>query len=248
MKTLVIARRELAGYFFSPVAYVIGAVFLLGCGVVMFWGLELLDVPVFQPVLQSGSPATLGPLLECMALLMVIAAPLLTMRLVSDEFRSGTIEILMTAPVTDATVILGKFLGVMGFYLAMLASTLMFVLLILPFGTPDVGVALAGYLGMILLGAAFLAVGLFCSTLTSYQIVSAIVGIVILAAVGMLAQFVATATGPPWNLLAARLNAMTYFRTFARGSLDVRAGVYFLSITAVFLFLSVKTLERRRWR
>ncbi|MDP7162812.1 MAG: ABC transporter permease, partial [Phycisphaerae bacterium] len=99
-KTLILARRELAGYFFSPMAYVIGALFLLASGM---W--------FFHAIFRSGHEASLRPLFEAMAYIMVFATPLLTMRLVSEEFRSGTIETLMTAPVTETQVILGKFLG-----------------------------------------------------------------------------------------------------------------------------------------
>ena len=247
-KTLVMARRELAGYFFSPVAYVIGAAFLAGSAFVFFFGLDLFGIPLFSAVLKRGSEATLRPLFEVMAYIMVFAAPLLTMRLMSDEFRSGTIETLMTAPITDAEVVLGKFLGVMGFYVVLLATTVVLLVLMAGFGRADPGVAVMGYLGMLLLGAAFLSVGLLASTLTSYQIVAAIAGIAILAVFGVLMQLVVTHTGPPWNALAVKLNAMTYFKDFSRGMFDTRGLVFFISATALFLFLSVKILESRRWR
>ena len=247
-KTLVVARKELAGYFISPVAYVIGAVFLAGTAFVFFFGLDLLDVPIFPAVLRAGNTASLRPLFEAMAYIMIFAGPILTMRLMSDEFHSGTIETLMTAPVTDTQVVLGKFFGVMGFYTALLATTVVFLLVMAGYGRPDAGVAVMGYLGMLLLGAAFLAVGLFASTLTDYQIVAAIVGMVILSVFGVLMQFLVTHTGAPWNAAAARLNVMSYFKDFARGVFDTRGLVFFLTATALFLFLSIKTLESRRWR
>ena len=110
-KALVLARRELAGCFFSPLAYVVGALFLLASGL---WFFHRIFVP--------GNEASLRPLFEAMATIMVFAAPLLTMRLLSEEYRSGTIETLMTSPVSDAAVVLGKFLGVMAFYLILLAA------------------------------------------------------------------------------------------------------------------------------
>jgi len=247
-KTLVVARRELAGYFFSPVAYVIGAAFLAGSAFVFFFGLDLFGIPVFSAVLKRGSEATLRPLFEAMAYIMVFAAPLLTMRLMADEFHSGTIETLMTAPVTDTEVILGKFLGVLGFYAALLATTLLFLVLMSPFGKADAGVAVTGYLGMLLLGAAFLAVGLLASTVTDYQIVAAIIGAAILTVFSVLMQLLVTHTAAPLNALAAKLNVMTYFRDFSRGMLDIRGLAFFISATVLFLFLSVKILESRRWR
>lgn len=236
-KIIVLARRELAGYFFSPMAYVIGALFLLTSGL---W--------FFHKIFIPGGEASLRPLFESMAYIMIFAVPLLTMRLISDEVRSGTIETLMTAPVTDTEVILGKFLGVMGFYVALLAGTVVFLVLMIVYGQPDPGVALVGYLGMLLLGAAFVAVGVFTSTLTRYQMVAAIVAVAILALFGLLMQVLVAHGAPPLNRLAARLNVMTYFRDFSRGVLDTRGLVFFITVTALFLFLSVKSLESRRWR
>ena len=236
-KSLVLARRELASCFFSPMAYVVDAMFLLAAGLWFFY-------KVFLP----GSEASIRPLLEAMAYIMVFAAPLLTMRLLSEEYRSGTIETLMTSPVSDAAVVWGKFLGVMALYLMLLALTLVYLALLVIFGQCDLGVAAMGYLGMVLLGAAFISVGLFASALTPHQVVSAIVAAAILAAVAILTQLAVVYGGEPWNYLAAKVNAMTYFKDFSRGVFDSRGAVFFLSFTAFFLFLSVKTLERRRWR
>ena len=134
-KAFILARREMAGYFFSPMAYVIGALFLLSSGL---WFFHRIFVP--------GHEASLRPLFDAMGYIMIFAVPLLTMRSVSEEFRSGTIETLMTAPVTDAEVIGGKFLGVMSFYLALLACTGVFMVLMGLYGQPDPGVALTGYI------------------------------------------------------------------------------------------------------
>jgi ABC-2 type transport system permease protein len=236
LKTLTLARRELLAYFVSPIAYIIGAGFLL------------LSAGWFFVNIRIGGEASLRPLFDGMALLMVLAVPLLTMGLLSREFDRGTIETLLTSPVTDAQVILGKFVGVMVFYLALLASTVVFLGLMAAYGQPDPGVAFMGYLGMVLLGAAYVSVGIFASTLTRHQIVSAIVAIAILAFFVVLMGFVVRLGLRPWADLAARLNAMTYFKDFSRGVFDSRGLVYFLSATALFLFLSVKTLESRRWR
>lgn len=236
-KVLTLARRELGAYFLSPMAYIIGAMFVLATGLFFFYR-------VFTP----GNEASLRPLFEMMAYAMIAAGPMLTMRLMSEEYRSGTIETLMTAPLRDSEVILGKFLGVMGFYLALLACTVVFMALMVIYGQPDAGVAIVGYAGMILLGAAYLAVGLLASTMTRYQVIGALVGIVVLAFFGALMPLVVAYGGEPWNYVAQKLNAMTYFTDFARGVLDTRGVVFFLGATAMALFLSVKILESRRWR
>ncbi len=236
-KAFVLARREMAGYFFSPMAYVIGALFLLASGLWFFY-------EIFVP----GNEASLRPMFDSMAYIMVFAVPLLTMRLVSEEYHSGTIETLLTAPITDAEVICGKFLGVMSFYLVLLASTVVFLLLMLRYGQPDPGVAISGYVGMILLGAAFAAVGVFASTLTRHQLLAAIVAVAILAFFTILMQPLVAYAPEPLNYIAAKMNAMTYFKDFSRGVFDSRGLVYFISATVGTLFLAVKTLESRRWR
>ena len=236
-KSLVLARRELGGYFFSPMAYVIGAMFLLASAVWFFYS-------IFKP----GQEASLRSMFEAMAYLMVFTSPLLTMRLVSEEVRSGTIEKLMTSPISDAEIIVGKFLGVMGFYAVLLATTAVFLVLIAAYGQPDSGVAAMGYLGMLLLGATFVSVGIFTSTLTRYQILAALSGIAILALFTLLMQPIVAYGPEPFSSLAARMNAMTYFKDFAKGMFDTRGLVFFLSAAAAFLFLSVKSLESRRWR
>jgi len=188
------------------------------------------------------------PLFESMAYLMVVALPLLTMRLISEEYRSGTIELMMTAPVTDAQVVMGKFIGVVGFFLAVLATTLVPLMLMVVFGRPDAGLVIMGYVGLILLGSAFLAVGLFASATTEYQLVAAIVAGAILSALVFLPGAVVAYGHGPWSRLAARVNLMTYFKDFARGIFDTRGVILLGTVTALFLFLSVKTLESKRWR
>ena len=236
-KTLVLARRELAGYFISPMGYIIGAVFLLASGL---W--------FFHKIFIPGNEASLRPLFEAMAYMMVFAVPLLTMRVISEEYRSGTIETLMTAPITDTEVIVGKYLGIMAYYISLLGGTAVFLVLMYIFGQPDPGVAIMGYAGMILLGSAFVAVGIFTSTLTQHQLLAAVLGSSILAVFVIVMQVLVTHASEPFNYLAARLNAMTYFRDFARGTFDSRGLVFFVTITALFLFLSVKKLESKRWR
>jgi len=236
-KMFVVARRELDAYFLSPIAYVVGAVFLFASGLWFFYD-------IFVP----GNEASLRPLFDAMAYMMVFAIPLLTMRLLSEEFRSGTIESLLTAPITDTQVVLGKYLGVMGFYLVLLAETVVFLVLMILFGQPDAGVAAMGYLGMLLLGSAYAAVGIFASSLTGYQLLAALLGSGILAVFAMLTRLLVTWAPEPWNYLAAKLNAMTYFYDFSRGMFDTRGLVFFLSMTVLFLFFTVKTLESRRWR
>jgi ABC-2 type transport system permease protein len=236
-KMLTVARRELAGYFFSPMAYAVGAAFLLAASL---WFFAFIFLP--------GNPATLRPLFEGIAWLMVLTVPLLTMKLLSEEVRSGTIETLMTAPVTETQVILGKFVGAWVFYAVLLATTGVYLALMIIYGRPDPGLAAMGYVGMLLLGAAFLAAGLFASSLTHHQALSAVVGIGILAVLTFGMQLLALHGPDELRTVATRLNMFTYLRDFSRGVFDLRGAVFLLSVTALFLFLGIKSLESRRWR
>ena len=248
-KVLILAKRELSAYFYSPMAYVIAALFLLMVGVIFLWGVRAPFLKVeLEPVFRSGAESTLRPLFDVLAYGLAVVVPLLTMRLVSEEFRSGTIETLMTAPVTDTAVILGKFVGAFVMYLLLLVATGAFFALVVVFGKPDWGVAGMGYLGMVLLGAMYISVGLFASTLTRHQLVAGLIGIAILAFFTGGLYLIVLAVPAEYAQTVAKLNMITYFAYFSRGVFDTRALVFFLTVTAFFLFISVKVLESRRWR
>src|SRR5437899_398113 len=170
----VIARRELSSYFYSPIAYVVLALFLLACGF------------VFRKDFQPGNIAGMRSLFESMVFFLVFAIPILSMGLMSQEWATGTIETLMTAPVEETDVIIGKFLGSLGFFLVLLAPTLIYVLMLMIYSQSfDFGPIFSGYLGIVLVGALFIAIGLFCSSLTRSQVVAAVSAAAILCLVTM---------------------------------------------------------------
>ena len=248
-KIFILAKRELAAYFFSPMAYVISALFLGFVGMIFLWGMKITFLRVeLEPVFRSGAESTLRPLFNVLAYSLVVVIPLLTMRLVAEENRSGTLETLMTAPVTDAQVIIGKFLGALGLYVILLAATVVYFLLIVAYGQPDWGVAAMGYLGMLLLGATYISVGLFASTLTRHQLVAGLIGIAILTffTAGLYLLVMALPAGA--GKVLSKANMITNFADFSRGVFDTRRVVFFLSMTVFFLFISTKVLESRRWR
>ena len=158
----------------------------------------------------------------------------------------GTLELLLTAPVRDSEVIIGKFLGSLGILTVMLALTLYYPILLIWFGDPDMGPIATGYLGLFLLGCTSLAVGLFASSLTSNQIVAAVVAggiLFVLWFAGMAAGLLPEAIGE----VIGYLSLYYYFPDFMRGIIDTRAVIYYLSITVLFLFLAVRSLENSRW-
>src|SRR5580700_7081323 len=157
----IIARRELGSYFYSPIAYVVMTLFLLICGFFFFRD--------FQP----GQPAGMWTIFNHMIWLLIVAVPVLCMGLLAQEWSTGTIETLMTAPISETDVVLGKFLGALAFFGVLLAPTLLYVVILRVYSDVDLGPIFSGYLGIVLVGAMFISVGLFCSSLTRSQVVAA---------------------------------------------------------------------------
>lgn len=244
---LVLWRRELAAYFLSPIAYVVALFFLVIMGF-SFWFLVAVLVQGEAGVTVMNE--LFGSIFFWLATLTV--TPLLTMRLVAEEKRSGTLETLMTAPVTDAAVILAKFAGALTFYLLIWLPTLSYALVLRRFSPAtaplDLGPMLGGYLGAWLIGSFYLAVGVFCSTLTRNQIVAAITCFALIT-LAFVAGFL------PFFVHDPRLmNGSLYFSSvmhmldFSRGAVDTRPMVLYVSGTALLLFAAVKGLESRRWK
>ena len=167
-RAMAIARRELSSYFFSPVAYVAMFLFLLACGG-LFWN-------DFVP----GKPAAMRTLFEWMVFLLVFIIPVLCMGLLAQEWASGTIETMMTAPVGEADVVLGTFLGSLAFFVVLLCPTVLYVAILAMYSRPDLGPIFSGYVGILLVGALFIAIALFCSSLTKSQVVAAVSSVAIL--------------------------------------------------------------------
>ncbi len=247
----VIAWRELKSYFFSPIAYIVFFVFYLVNG----WYFGSLVTWYGEAARQGGQGIEfpMAPVFGIWFLIvMVIVAPILTMRLFAEERRSGTMEILMTAPVTDTEVTLGKYLAALLVYVVMLVPTVVYVLILkwLADRPPDVGPILGTYLGVVLMGMLFLAMGTFASSVTRNQIIAAVVGVLLtasmLAAVFLQGQFTPNTTGS---------QILNYFsvlehvhQDFGRGLVDTRRLIFYLSGTAFFLFLTVRMVEARKWR
>jgi ABC-2 type transport system permease protein len=233
----VIARRELGSYFVSPIAYVAMAIFLIVCGVA-FW-------PDFQP----GQPAEMRHLFDDMVWVLVAIIPLLCMGLIAQEWASGTMETLMTAPVGETDVVVGKFLGSLLFFLVLLAPTLLYVVLLRVYAKPDYGPIVSGYIGIILVGALYIAVGLFCSALTKSQVVAAAAAAGILYVITIVPyQVTALATLSPFWRKVADQCVFRRYGDFSKGVIDSGNVVFFIAVTSVFLFLTVKVLESRRWK
>ena len=234
--TWAMTRKELYSYLVSPMAYVVAAVFLLVNGFIFF-----------LIIANPGAEATLQPLLPTTAFLLLLIIPVLTMRLLAEEKSTGTIELLMTFPVTDAQVVLGKFLATFLVYLLMLVPTLAYVGVIKFFGNSDWGPLLSAYLGLVLLGGAFIAVGMFTSSLTRNQIVAGVLGIGLLLLLWVLGA-ASSVLGPRLSSIIGYLSLNDHFSNFGQGVVDLKDIVFYLSFIFGALFLTVRVLESGRWR
>jgi ABC-2 type transport system permease protein len=173
--------------------------------------------------------------------------PAITMRTYAEERRSGTIELLLTSPVSDMQIILGKFLGALALYVAMLSVTVLYVLLLFWYGNPEWRPIVAGYLGLLLMGGCFLSVGLLVSSLTKNQIVSAIGTFAVFLFLWMI-NWNVDSSGPTTREILNYLSITEHFGDFARGIIDTKHVIYYLSFITFGLFLTAKSVDSERWR
>ena len=238
--TLLIAGRELRAYLRSPFGYIVAAATLLIDGL-LFEGFALgasarLSADVLFDFFYFASGTTM------------VAAILLSMRLVAEERQTGTMVLMNTAPVRDIEIVLGKFLASFVFIALLTALTAYMPLLILVNGKISVGHILVGYLGLLLLGSASVAIGLFGSALAKTQVLAAIAGAGILVTM-LLLWLVARVSDPPLNTFLAGLALHNERQNpFMRGVLELENVVYYVAVTYFFLIAATKTLEARRWR
>jgi len=238
---LAIARRELRAYFNSPVAYVVLGVYLIAFAALFFF------------VIGGGifviGEASMRPILSISPWLFMIVAPAVTMRLLAEERKSGTFEVLMTLPVREFEVVLGKFLGAVGMLAVGIACTLPIPLSLAAITAGgfefDWGPVLGGYLGLLLMASSFLAVGMWASAMTRNQIVSFIVGLGMCFVLVMLDSSVFLL---PESIAATvqYFSVVDHFDSISRGVLDSRDLVFYLSLTTAFLMLTVSSLQAAR--
>lgn len=229
-----IARRELESYFVSPIAYVVTAAFLFISGY------------FFTFILFYTRQATMRYLFSNLSIIALFVAPVLTMRLISEEKRSGTIELVLTSPVRDWEFVLGKYLAGLALFTLMLVLTLYYPLLLEIFGNPDRGAILAGYLGLWLYGAALLSVGVLASSLTRNQIIAAVLGFGLLLILWV-CDAAGDFTGAPLSNFFRYLSLSAHYFDFPKGIVDTKDVVYYISLAAAGLFLSTLSLSSRRW-
>lgn len=249
-----LTKKELRSYFSSPVAYVVLFAYTLIFGyffynLVMWFNLQAMQMaqnPYYAQQINVNE-MVFSPLFHNMVLILILLTPLLTMRLLAEEKRNGTDELLYTSPLTVGQIVLGKYLASLIMLAVMLGLTAGLSLFAFAFGNPELAPWLTGYLGLFLLGAAALAVGLFFSALTENQIVAAILTFLTLLLFLVLNWLSQIGSGA-WQGVVGYLSFSQHFEDMAKGILDLKDAVYFLSLSVFGLFLAHSALQSRRWR
>lgn len=234
--------RELRAYFLSPLAYVILFFFLLVNGVIFSVIISFLNDPRYP----AGRP--FDALFSISWLLLLFVVPLVTMRLLAEERRSGSIEVLMTAPVSAGQVVTGKFLAALTFVAFLWAPTVLYALLVGRWSDVDWGIVGAGYLGILLIASFFLSLGVLASALTRNQIVSAVIAFAFMLVVFFVASLSELVTATWLQETVTYASVLDHLSEFSRGIVDTRRLVFYLSGTFFFLFTASRALDDRKWR
>jgi ABC-2 type transport system permease protein len=251
---LAIANKELRSYFASPIAYIVIGVFALLYGyfyiaILYFFvrqGMQMNQFGAGGGQSMNINQQFIRPLLSNVTILILFMLPAITMRSYAEEKRSGTIELLLTSPITDFQIVIGKFLGALALYAVMLSVTLIHMVILFVYGRPEWKPLLTAYVGLLLFGGCFIAVGLFISTLTKNQVVAFMVTFGV-----FLSLWVITWLGssfPPIEPLMTYLSIIDHFEDFSKGIIDTTHVIYYVSFITFGLFLTAKSVDSERWR
>jgi len=245
-KFLAIFQKDLKSYFTSPIAYVVIAIFLVISGF-MFFNLlsafnyrlmQLLQFKMQMPGIEltiNLNDWILNPLFNNLGVTLLLMIPSLTMKLFAEEKKTGTFELIMTSPVTILQIIMGKFFACLSLLVIMLLFTVQYPLILYIYGTPDLGPVYISYIGLLLMGATFISIGLFASALTENQIIAAIVSF-------------GTNVGGRWGEIISYFSLFEHVNDFIKGVFDTKDIIFYLSSTFCGLFLTFQVIESQRWK
>jgi ABC-2 type transport system permease protein len=253
MNVLTICRKEIHSYFRSPIAYFLMGFFALVTGF-MFYGAVVSFVNQALQSAQFGQSAPMNVdewvvrnVLSNVSVIGLFLIPMMTMRSFSEEKRSGTIELLVTSPLRDWEIIVGKWLGAMVMYVALLGLMLINLLTLYAYGTPSWQPMMVGFLGLFLQGGAFLALGNFISSTTKNQIVAAVAGFCMLLLLWVL-DWVTAFSDSALSKVIGYISVIPHFESFAKGVIDTKDVIYYVSMIALGLFLTARSMDSMRWR
>lgn len=249
---VALAQKEIRAYFVSPMAYALLGFFALLFGYFYIASMNVM-LQFSMGQLGQGGPQVVNinefmvrPLFSNTALILLMMLPFLTARAYAEEKRSGTIELLLTSPLTDFQIIIGKFLGAMTLYVMMLALTLIHVGVLFWYGEPEWGPIVSGYLGLLLIGSSFISVGLAISSMTKSQMVAGLATLAVLLLFWII-NWVGDASGSTTQAVLSYLSILEHFDDFSKGVIDTTHVTYYVSFTALGLFLTAKSLDTARW-
>jgi ABC-2 type transport system permease protein len=248
-----IFKRELKVYFTSPIAYAMLFIFLVITGYFFYSNVAYYALVAMQAARNPYTEGVniidmvLSPLFGNISVVMLLMLPVLTMRLFSEEKKSGTYELLFSYPLRDTEVLLGKYLAALTVFTLMIGLTGLYQLLLWNLGVAEPGVVLAGYLGLFMAGAAFIALGIFISSLTENQIVAAVISFGLLLLFWVVG-WSSSVVGPPFASVFEYISLVTHLMNFAKGLIDTADLAYYLCFIFFFLFLTLRSLESKRWR
>jgi len=233
-KVIPIFRREIFAYFYSPMAYIVITVFLAITG----W--------FFTSEMFLSNESSLRSVFGIIPFVFIFIIPAITMRLLSEERKSGTIELLFTMPISDIEIVLGKYFAGLGLLAVALIFTLPYALSIVVLGEPDIGMLVTGYLGLVLMGASYIAIGVFASTVSKNQVIAFIIAFIIIFTLWLIDKFLMLIP-PPLVPLLQYLSIDYHYENIGRGVIDSRDVVYYLSLIVFMLSLAKISLESRKW-
>ncbi len=248
-----ILKRELYVYFSSPIAYVVVTIFLLLSGYFFYSAFAYFSMVSMQAMRMPGvgginvTEMVLLPTLGNMSVIMLLMMPLLTMRLFAEEKKAGTLELMLSYPVRETELLFGKFTACIVVFFIMLVPTFLYPLFVWFYAEPDIGPILTGYLGLFLMGTAFIALGIMVSSATENQIIAAAISfgaILMFWLIGWSETFV----GPVLGKVLSHMSLLEHFENFSRGVIDTRDIIYYINFNILFLFMTMRSLESKRWR
>jgi ABC-2 type transport system permease protein len=253
MNTLTIFRKELNSYFRSPIAYGVMAFFALISGyffyvaVAYFMQASIQSSMMGQSQPMNVNDSVIRPLFSNISVIGLFVIPMITMRLFAEEKRTGTIELLITSPITDWEIILGKWLAALALYAAILVVSLLSMIMLFTYGQPDWRPMVVGFLGLLLQGGCLLAIGTFISTCTRNQIVAGVAGFSVCLLLWVL-DWVSSFQDSAAAKVVSYMSVLQHFDSFSKGVLDSKDIIYYLSAIFIGLFLTGRSLESLRWR
>jgi gliding motility-associated transport system permease protein len=251
---LAVAGKELRQYFHSPIAYLVITIYAILCGYFFYALTGTFVVESFRMQMSGGAmPMSLNDMIVrplfagILTVVLLLLAPLITMRLYAEEKRTGTIELLLTSPLTDMQIILGKFFGALGLYIVLALLTFLYIGLLFLYGNPDAKPILANALGFVLFGAALLSLGMWVSTFTRNQIIAAVVSFALFLLLFVL-DWVSTLSSSVAGRVLSYMSLTTHFDSFTKGVIDSSDLVYYLSIIVLGIFLTARSVEALKGR